>query len=166
MISQMIDKFILIGKEDLFKEFIVYFWQDLTEYRNQEKLEENSRNPDYDDFIQYISSRTDSLESIKGRHEILLRYFLLKNPTLEIYDNDRNFTEEQRLTIYRRDKSTCWHCNTHVDWKDFEADHRPTPWSKAGKTTVENGVCAHKSCNIKASNKDNLNKGWLIGESQ
>ena len=166
MVSQMIDKFVITGKEELFKNFIVDFWQDLTEYRKQEKLEESSRNNDYDDFIQYISSRTDSLESIKGRHEILLKYFLLRNPALEIYDNDRNFTEEQRLTIYRRDKSVCWHCNNHVDWKDFEADHRPTPWSKGGKTTVGNGVCAHKSCNVKASNKDNLIKGWLKGELQ
>ena len=86
---------------------------------------------------------------------------LLKNPSLEIYDNNRNFTDEQRLTIFRRDKSICWHCNAHVDWKDFEADHRPTPWSKGGKTTVQNGVCAHKTCNIKASAKENLIKGWL-----
>lgn len=54
-----------------------------------------------------------------------------------------------------------WHCNKHVDWVDFEADHRPNPHSKGGKTSVENGVCAHKICNIKASNKENLTKNWL-----
>jgi len=160
MISQMIDKFVLTDKEELFKTFIVEFWQELTRYRKQE-ITDSNRNLDFDEFIQFISSRTDSLESIKGRHEILLKLFLLKNPTLELYDNNRNFTEEQRLTIYRRDKAICWHCNLHVDWKDFEADHRPIPWSKGGKTTVENGVCAHKICNIKASSKENLQKGWL-----
>lgn len=161
IISQMMDKFILNEKEHLFKDFLFDFWQNLNEYRKQEKIDDSSRNSDYDDFIQYISSRTDSLESIKGRHEILMKYFLLKNPSLELFDNNRNFSEEQRLTIYRRDKSKCWHCSLHVDWKDFEADHRPTPWSKGGKTTVENGVCAHKTCNIKASNQENLNQGWL-----
>ena len=58
-------------------------------------------------------------------------------------------------------KEICWHCNKHVDWVDFEADHRPNPHSKGGKTSVENGVCAHKICNIKASNKENLAKNWL-----
>ena len=161
MISQMIDNFILTDKEELFKKFLVDFWQQITEYRKHEKLDDEMRVSDFDDFIHYISSRTDSLESIKGRHEILSKLFLLKNPDLEIYDNNRNFANEQRLTLFRRDKSVCWHCNSHVDWTDFEADHRPNPWSRGGKTTVENGVCAHKICNQKASNKENLEKGWL-----
>ena len=86
---------------------------------------------------------------------------MLKNPNLEIFDNNRNFTEEQRLVIYRRDKEICWHCGKHVDWVDFEADHRPKPYSKGGKTTVGNGTCAHQSCNLKASNKEELLPGWL-----
>ena len=127
----------------------------------EEVFSDEDRNLEFDDFIQFISSRTDSLESIEGRHKILIKYFMLKNPNLEIFDNNRNFTEEQRITIYRRDKEMCWHCNKHVDWVDFEADHRPNPHSKGGKTSVENGVCAHKICNIKASNKENLAKNWL-----
>lgn len=160
MVSQMMDKFLIKDNELLFKEFLIDFWQNLNVYRNQENIEDSLRNPEYDDFIQFISSRTDSLESIKGRHDILMKSFLLKNPSLLLLDNNRNFTDEQRLTIYRRDKSKCWHCCQHVDWKDFEADHRPIPWSKGGKTTVENGVCAHKTCNIKASNKEGFEEGW------
>ena len=163
MLSQMIDKFVIKDKKDLFKKFLIDFWNDLTNYRDQEKVSDEKRNLDFDDFIQFISSRTDSLESIDGRHKILLKYFMLKNPDLEIFDNNRNFTEEQRIVIYRRDKEICWHCGKHVDWVDFEADHRPTPHSKGGKTTVKNGVCAHKSCNGRASNKEGLKQGWLSG---
>ncbi|HIG94778.1 MAG: hypothetical protein QT05_C0038G0006 [archaeon GW2011_AR13] len=161
MVSQMTDKFVIKDKKDLFKKFLIDFWDELTNYRNQEQISDEDRNLEFDDFIQFISSRTDSLESIEGRHKILIKYFMLKNPNLEIFDNNRNFTEEQRITIYRRDKEMCWHCNKHVDWVDFEADHRPNPHSKGGKTSVENGVCAHKICNIKASNKENLAKNWL-----
>jgi hypothetical protein len=161
LISQMKDKFVIRNHQKLFRDFIIDFWQDLMIYRKSGELTEDKRNLDFDDFIQFISSRTDSLESIEGRHKILLKHFLLKNPNIEIFDNNRNFNEEQRLTIYRRDNQLCWHCLKHVDWIDFEADHRPKPYSKGGKTTVSNGVCAHKTCNIKASAKDDLIKGWL-----
>lgn len=164
MVSQMMDKLIIKEKKHLFKEFFIEFWNNLTNYRDQEEIPDEKRNIDFDDFIQFISSRTDSLESISGRHEILIKYFMLKNPDLEVFDNNRNFTEEQRIAIYRRDKEMCWHCSKHVDWVEFDADHRPLPHSKGGKTTVKNGVCAHKLCNIKASNKEGLQQGWLREE--
>jgi len=164
LISKLIDDLVITDKNDLFKDFLIDFWDKLQKYRSQDEIPEDSRNYDFDSYINAISSRTDSLESIKTRHDILSKYFLLKNSNLERYDNQRNFTNEQRLTIWRRDKMVCWHCTKHVDWTDFEADHRPTPHSKGGKTSVENGVCAHKTCNLKASNKDNLEKDWLKGD--
>lgn len=161
LISRIIGNLVIKNKYCLFKDFLIDFWQELQIYRNREDLIENSRDIDLDDYIGAISSRTDSLEAIKSRHEILIKKFLLKNPDLETYDNQRNFTDEQRLTIYRRDKMICWHCNKRVDWIEFEADHRPKPYSKGGKTIISNGICAHKKCNIKASDKENLIKGWL-----
>lgn len=161
MISQMMEKFVIKDKGELYKNFLIEFWDDISRYRDQDEIPDEKRNIDFDDFIQSISSRTDSLESIDGRHKILMKYFLLKNHSLELFDNNRMFSEEQRIAIYRRDKEVCWHCGKHVDWADFEADHRPKPHSKGGKTTVENGVCAHKVCNVKAGAKEGLKQYWL-----
>ena len=65
--------------------------------------------------------------------------------------NIRLFSDNQKREAYEIQQGICVHCEEHFEIEDMEADHI-TPWSKGGKTTVENCqmLCLH--CNrIKSS---------------
>ncbi|MGA3065624.1 MAG: HNH endonuclease signature motif containing protein [Tepidisphaeraceae bacterium] len=71
-------------------------------------------------------------------------------PNIELKDNQRLFSREQRLAIFRRDKALCqvrMKCSgAKCEWDAWEADH-VVPWSKGGKTVVANGQIACLACN-------------------
>ena len=69
---------------------------------------------------------------------------------LPLKDSQRSFDEAQRQVIYRRDNGICQECGKHCDWNDWEADHI-VPWSKGGKTEIENGQVLCPTCNSKKS---------------
>jgi len=69
---------------------------------------------------------------------------------IELKDDQRLFSHEQRLAIFRRDKGFCQvklKCEgIKCEWDAWEADHKLS-WSKGGKTIVSNGQVACLPCN-------------------
>ena len=63
----------------------------------------------------------------------------------------RQFSMEDRLTMYARQLNKCAICNKTFDMKDMHADH-VKPWSRGGKTTLDNGQMLCTTCNLKKSN--------------
>jgi len=80
----------------------------------------------------------------------LLRKFFEAVPDIEPKDEQRLFSHEQRLAIFRRDVGLCQlrlKCSgLKCEWDAWEADHK-VAWSQGGKTTVENGQVACPACN-------------------
>ena len=87
--------------------------------------------------------------------EYMLRNILEKHSNLSIKDNQREFTYVQKLAIFRRDKGICQlhiKCDSiKLIWDDWHCDHI-LPWSKGGKTTVENGQVSCATCNLSKNN--------------
>ena len=54
---------------------------------------------------------------------------------IHVLDKLRDFTESQRNQIFARDNHKCVECGSE---EKLEADHK-LPWSKGGKTTIDNG---------------------------
>jgi 5-methylcytosine-specific restriction endonuclease McrA len=81
----------------------------------------------------------------------------LKHPKLSRKDNVRGFTHQQKLSVFRRDKGVCQvriKCKgVKVAWDDWHCDHKK-PWSKGGKTNVENGQVACTPCNLSKGGND------------
>ena len=126
-----------------------------TERRKEDLLPEDQRDAELLAYKERISHSTDAQDSIQSRHEFLLRKFFEAVPDIQIKDNQRLFTHVQRLAVYRRDGG---HCQLKIkcqgekcDWDNWQADHKE-PWSKGGKTTVENGVVACPACNAAKGN--------------
>ncbi len=61
-------------------------------------------------------------------------------------DPKRLFDEDEKRTIYSRDKGLCGICSEHVGPEDAEYDHYPTAHALGGKTVVENGRLVHAGC--------------------
>lgn len=99
-------------------------------------------------YHERVSHSSDSEDSLLYRHNFLKESLLATVHNLPQKDSKRNFDEAQRQVIYRRGNGICKMCGVHCDWNNWEADHI-VPWSRGGKTEIENGQVLCPSCNSK-----------------
>jgi len=153
IVSSLIDKYVVSGiEEEIFNWFI--------EFETYRRIEENKGEDNCDreilNYNEQTGHSTDSADSLQRRYDFLFRLLLEYIPKLELKDNIRLFSHEQRLAIYRKNNGICQikikYDGNKCDWDNWQADHI-IPWSKGGKTTVENGQVACPACN--ASKGDN-----------
>ena len=152
--SSLLDRFVTNGREGDLAQWFLSFEQ---QRREDEQREAEERDPEMIMYHENISRSTDGEESLRKRHDILATRFFLAYPDIEHKDNIRMFTGDQRLAIYRRDRGICQlrlKCDgVKCDWDNWHADHMK-PWSKGGKTIVENGQMACPKCNQSKSERD------------
>ncbi len=146
--SILIDRYVL---KDLAKQLADWFIAFETERRENERKDEDERDVSLSEYRLLVSQATATKESIRGRLEMFESRFFLEYPDIEKRDPDRNFSSEQRLAIYRRDKGCCQlikKCDGEkVSWDNWHADHK-IPHSKGGLTIVSNGQVACPACNL------------------
>ena len=64
--------------------------------------------------------------------------------------NLRAFDENEKLTMYHRQGGKCAICGLPFDIKEMHGDH-VIPWSKGGRTTLDNGQMLCAKCNLAKS---------------
>jgi hypothetical protein len=145
--SALVGRYVWRGLEIPFADWFIEFE---TNRREEEEKPEDQRDLTLVEYRRLTSQSTDTEESIRGRVETLERSFFTAHPDIEQIDAIRDFSHEQRLAIYRRDKGLCQlkiKCDgIHVGWESWHADHI-VPHSKGGKTTVANGQVSCPACN-------------------
>ena len=104
------------------------------------------------DMIRFREQRQQNKKAVEIRDQLITEWFFTYCPELNKLDTQRNFSYLDRITIYRKNNGLCQACLAEgksedqalVSWNEFEADHLK-PWSKEGKTTIENGqvLCSH-----------------------
>lgn len=148
LVSSLLDRFVIDDRQRDLAAWFIEFEQE--RHADEQRLAEE-RDPELVIYHENISRSTDSEDSIRKRNELLTGRFLLARPEIQQKDDQRVFTTEQRLSIYRRDCGVCQlrlRCDgVKCDWENWHADHKK-PWSKGGKTTVENGQVACPACNL------------------
>lgn len=92
----------------------------------------------------------DDITKQKGIYE-----YLLSGKTKEKALSIRTFTDNEKRTMYERQKGVCPMCKAegkNVKWniEDMHADHK-IPWSKGGHTTLENGQMLCREHNLEKS---------------
>jgi hypothetical protein len=147
-----LEKFVITNRE---KEIFDWFVQFEQYRRDQELLPEDESDSEIISYHEKISHSTDAIDSLQWRNDYLTKKLFENIPNFEQKDDQRMFTHEQRMAIFRRDKSCCQvkiHCvGVKCDWDNWQADHI-VAWSNGGKTTVENGQVACPACNASKSN--------------
>jgi hypothetical protein len=148
LVSSILDRFVIVDRH---KDLTTWFIEFERLRREDEAQPAEDRDPELLVYHENISRSTDSGDSISRRNEVLTSRFLLAYPNIQQKDDQRIFTAEQRLAIYRHDNGQCQvrlRCDgIKCDWDNWHADHR-TPWSRGGQTTVENGQVACPACNL------------------
>ena len=98
------------------------------------------------DMTLFKDQRQQNKKAVETRDQLITEWFFTYCPELNKLDSERNFSYLDRITIYRKNKGVCQMCingrkteeEVLVPWHEFEADHLK-PWSKEGKTSIENG---------------------------
>ncbi|MHC4759127.1 MAG: HNH endonuclease, partial [Planctomycetota bacterium] len=93
------------------------------------------------------AARSDSVANMQYRHDLLMRKIIEAIPELELKDSKRDFTQEQRIAIYHRDKGVCKKCHKKCSENDFEA-HHILPHKDGGITKISNGQLLCKECHV------------------
>lgn len=128
------------------REFIYYFHERWKTYDESTDT----------DMLSFSNHRQQGESDLEIRDRIMRQIFFeyLKENGIEIKEKDENraFSELERIIIYRRDKGFCQQClrdgkpenEAKVSWSKYQADH-VLPHSKGGKTIIENGelLCAY-----------------------
>ena len=145
--SQLLEAYVI---KDRAKELANWFIEFETYRGKQDELPTDQADPEMVVYHEKISHSTDAVDSLLWRHEFLLRKFFEAVPNVELKDDQRLFSHEQRLAIYRRDGGACkikLKCaGQKCEWDNWAADHI-VPWSKGGKTIVSNGQVGCIPCN-------------------
>ena len=147
LIMDMMPNYDIRNREKDIAEWFVNF-EDMRTKDELKKPEE--QNPELVFYHERVSNSSDTMDSLKYRHDFLKRSLLSTIKNLPQKDPKRNFDEAQRQVIFRRDNGICKMCGKQCEWDAWEADHI-VPWSKGGKTEVENGQVLCPSCNSKKS---------------
>ncbi len=108
----------------------------------------------------FREQRQQNKKAVETRDQLITQWFFKYCPELNKLDSQRNFSYLDRITIYRKNKGICQRCRAEgktedealVPWHEFESDHLK-PWSKEGKTTIENGQVLCRHHNRAKSNK-------------
>ncbi len=86
----------------------------------------------------YIDKRIEKVEKILQEYEL---------------DTKRTLSHDEKLKIWNENKHRCKSCNKEfTNFNEVEFDHIQ-PYSKGGKTEVENTQMLCKNCNRSKSNK-------------
>lgn len=147
LVSHLLERYVVQNMHQQLADWFIAFE---SFRREQRELPVDECDPEIVQYQEKTSHSTDSEDSIQWRHDYLLRKFLEAYPDLQLKDDQRLFTHDQRMAIFRRDKGICrvrLKCSgQECSWDNWEADHRQ-PWSQGGRTTVANGQVACLSCN-------------------
>jgi uncharacterized protein DUF262/HNH endonuclease len=147
LVSHCLEKYVMNDRQHQLRDWFIAFEAARAE---QDELSEDARDSELLSYKERTSHSTDSEDSLEWRQDFLLRKFFEAVPDIRLKDDQRLFSREQRLAIFRRDSG---HCQVKLkcagvkcEWDAWEADHR-VAWSKGGKTIVSNGQVACLACN-------------------
>jgi len=148
VVSELMKQFVIEEIKPYLHDWFITFEQTR---RDQEQKSQDEADPGWIFYKEKISHSTDAADSIRARMEFMLEDLLKKYPTLSRKDNQRIFTDAQRLAVFRRDNGFCQlriKCDDHkLVWDDWHCDH-VKPWSSGGQTTVANAQAAYTACNL------------------
>ena len=120
-------------------------YKSISEFDREAEIDPNA--------LAYIQTVRDSVDSEAHRRE---RERVIEDILKNVFDQKdrrRTFTEVQRRIIWANTKrKKCYKCGRELKWSNFEIDH-VYPYSKGGKTTIENSAIICKHCNCEKGAK-------------
>jgi len=148
------EKLILTNKRrnKLAWEILIAFSNGVDIVRGKHKRLENisEHEETYRQYLDTVIRGTDELQQRLKRQQILRS---LLQSLFERKDSNRLFTSEQRRLLWNISlERKCKACRRVLSWEDFTIDHID-PYSKGGKSKLDNAALMCRSCNSKKGNR-------------
>jgi 5-methylcytosine-specific restriction endonuclease McrA len=116
-------------------------------------------------YLLTVQQSSDKAEQRKARVQILRD---LLESLFAKKDSQRLFSEEQRRILWNSaEKRRCQATGCPggpITWADFTVDHIQ-PWSKGGRTALENAALFHRACNSRKGNRSRRTLRRLRGRA-
>lgn len=153
LISLLIKEYILLDKNLEFAAFYIGLEQERRSVEDPAELIEQ-KDVWAKDLYNYIEAFKAGgvRKNIEIRNQVYTYKLFREIISLETKGNKRLFDKNQKTVIWRRDNEECRQCGCKVKFKDMHADHIK-PYSKGGKTTIENGQTLCVNCNLKKGSR-------------
>jgi len=123
--SHLLRNYVMKGREGALKSFFIDFFQEVSrsmESEDQELIK----------FKLAISHGTTSKESISFRHKVILTRFLTYAKNLLPLDPKRDYTEEEKMAIFRMYNGRCQRYGEKLEMDNYHV-HYKIPWSEGGE---------------------------------
>lgn len=136
--SHLLRNYVMKGREEVLKSFFIDFFQEVSR-----SMESGDR--ELIEFKLHMSHGTTSKESISFRHRVILTRFLTYAKNLVPLDPRRDYTEEEKIAIFRMYNGKCQRCGKKLEMDNYHVHHK-IPWSEGGRTTLENALLLCERC--------------------
>jgi len=130
--SYLLNNYVMKGMEPQLKSFFLNFYQDVNKY--MEKGDE-----ELTDFYIAISRGTTKKDNIEKRRDIMFKRFWEYVGNLTPLDPKRDFTQEERIAVFRKYDGKCAVDGEDLHKKPWHVHHKK-PWIEGGPTTIDNAV--------------------------
>jgi len=156
LVAHLLENYSMDNQKTNLKTFFTNFYQSVIN-------SSTSKDSELIRFNLAISKGTTSQSNIKLRYDTILKRFLSEYTPIML-DENRLFTEEQRITIFRRDGGKCQKCGRELIYSDPNTHfHHKDRYIEGGKTDIENGLLVCKECHLhKIHGVNYINKNGKI----
>jgi 5-methylcytosine-specific restriction endonuclease McrA len=155
LVSYLLDEYVMQDRHLDVYEFYIGFETERRKVSDPADLlvGGNGWKRDLYDYINAFQREGAKRSNLETRHNVYLKKFLYDYPDLMPKDGTRNFSNNERIVLWRKASKKCQNpsCGKEVSIEEMHADHI-VPHSAGGKTTIDNGQCLCKSCNLSKSN--------------
>ena len=139
--SYLLKNYSMNDQGDNIRKFIINFYKEISNAQL-------SGDKELTDFRDAISKATTDMKTIQLRQNILLNRFVRTYDPPRL-DKFRNFTEEQKIAIFRNDEGKCQSCDSVLSFGDSHTHyHHEKMHSKGGKTKIDNGLLLCQKCHL------------------
>jgi hypothetical protein len=139
--AHMLDHYAMENQKNNFRNFFFNFYQDIVNTSSTSDKELIIFN-----FL--ISRGTNSRSSITFRYEVILKRFLKKYNPVPL-DENRLFSNEQKIAIFRRDLEKCQICGKQLVYGCHDTQfHHKDKYIDGGSTEINRGLLVCKSCHL------------------
>ena len=125
---------------------------------NVDKVRENRKKmiasqPDEEIYRDYLLTTSQSSDDVSQRRKRENHLRAILGSLFATKDSQRGFTAEQRRIIWSTSaERKCKGCSRKLSWDDFTIDHID-PYSKGGKSRLDNAALMCQSCNSSKGNR-------------
>jgi len=139
------------GQEANFKAFIADIYARVARVADSAAPE-----PELVRFAAAISRGTNNEETIRYRHVVLVRSYLQRFAPVDL-DEDRVFSHDQKLAIFRRDEGHCQTCGRQLEFAVPDTHyHHLQAYVEGGTTEVANGQLVCRDCHLSKLHREVL----------